>query len=84
MLSSAPTGHFSFAISLAHIFGFAEDYDKAVFGLRHSLQLNRKASSNDGIFRADGVAAGKIDITRVTWWMPRILPSTLEGPPRGW
>ena len=79
MLSSAPTGHFSFAISLAHIFGFTEDYDKAVFGLRHSLQLNRKASSNDGIFRADGVAAGKIDITRVTWWMPRILPSDIEG-----
>ena len=79
MLSSAPTGHFSFAISLAHIFGFAEDYDKAVFGLRHSLQLNRKASSNDGIFRADGVAVGKINITRVTWWMPRILPSGFEG-----
>ena len=80
MLSSTPTtGHFSFAISLAHIFGFTEDYDKAVFGLRHSLQLNRKVSSNDGIFRANGVAVGKIKITRVTWWMPRILPSTLEG-----
>ena len=77
MLSSAPTtGHSSFEISLAHIFGFAEDYDKAVFGLRHSLQLNRKASSNDGISRANGVAVGKVNITRVTWWMPRVLPST--------
>ena len=79
MLSSDPTGHFSFAISLAHIFGFTEDYDKAVFGLRHSLQLNRKASIDDGIFRANGIPAGKINITRVIWWMPRILPSDFEG-----
>ena len=56
--ASAPTGHFSFEISLQHIFGFTEDYEKVVFGLRHSLQLNRKASNDDGIFRADGVDAG--------------------------
>ena len=80
MLSSTPTtGHFSFAISLAHIFGFTEDYDKAVFGLRHSLQLNRKASSNDAIFKANGVDAGLVDIKNVTWWMPRVLPSPVEN-----
>ena len=39
----------------------------------------RKASSNDGIFAAAGIPAGKIEITRVTWWMPRILPSDFEG-----
>ena len=81
MLSSDPRGHFSFAINLSHIFGFTEDYDKAVFGLRHSLQLCRKASSNDGIFRAadGGLVDGKINITRVIWWMPRILPSEFEA-----
>ena len=79
MLSSAPTGHFSFAVNLGHIFGFAEDFDKVVFGLRHSLQLNRKADSNDGIFRVNGVDAGKIKISRVSWWMPRVLPSQFEG-----
>ena len=79
MLSSNPRGHFSFAVNLGHIFGFSEDFDKVVFGLRHSLQLNRKASSDDGIFRAAGVGEGRIHLTRVTWWMPRILPSPLEG-----
>ena len=79
ILSSAPTGHFSFAFSLQHIFGFAEDYDKVVFGLRHSLQLNRKASNNDAIFRANGVDAGKIEISNITWWVPRILPSPVES-----
>ena len=79
MLSSNPRGSFSFAISLQHIFGFAEDYDRVVFGLRHSLQLNRKASSSDAIFRANGVDDGVIDIKNVTWWMPRILPSPVEN-----
>ena len=46
--------------------------------MRHSLQLNRKANSDDGIFRANGQPVGKIHITRVTWWVPRILPSEFE------
>ena len=79
MLSSDPTGHFSFTISLQHIFGFTEDYDKIVFGLRHSLQLNRKACSNDAIFAANNVEAGKIEFSKITWWVPRILPSPVES-----
>ena len=50
-----------------------------VFGLQHSLQLNRKASNNDAIFRADGLDAGKIVLSRVTWWMSRISPLQTEG-----
>ena len=79
ILSSNPIGTFSFAIDLKHILGFADDYEKVVFGLRHSLQLNRKASNNDAIFRAQGVDVGKVDISKVTWWMPRVMPSQVEG-----
>ena len=46
---------FSFRIPLQHIFGFCEDYDKIVYGLKHSLTLVRKRD-DDEIFR--GVAAG--------------------------
>ena len=35
-------GTFSFRIPLKHIFGFCEDYDKIVYGLKHSLTLVKK------------------------------------------
>ena len=42
-LIQSPTvkGTFSFRIPLKHIFGFCEDYDKIVYGLKHSLTLVR-------------------------------------------
>ena len=67
-------GTFSFKIPLKHIFGFCEDYDKIVYGMRHTLSMIRK-KDDDAIFRAAGVAAGKIDITRLTWYVPHVLPS---------
>ena len=71
-------GDFSVHIDLEHIFGFAEDYDKVVYGFRHSLQLNRKANDNDAIFRAAGPGAGKVIINKITWWMPRVQPSVVD------
>ena len=43
-LIQSPTvnGTFSFRIPLKHILGFCEDYDKIVYGLKHSLTLVRK------------------------------------------
>ena len=54
-LIQSPTvkGTFYFSILLKHIFG--EDYDKIVYGLKHSLTLVRKSDDN-AIFR--GAAAG--------------------------
>ena len=37
---------FSFRIQLTHIFGFCEDYDKIVYGLKHSLTLVRKTDDD--------------------------------------
>ena len=34
--NSDPKGSFSFRIPLKHIFGFCEDYDKVVYGFKHS------------------------------------------------
>src|SRR5688572_3831382 len=77
-------GMFSFIVPLSHIFGFCEDYDKIVYGLKHTLTLVRK-SDDDAIFRARGAddaatlaAAGKVDVSRISWFMPHVDPSLLE------
>ena len=52
--SADPKGTFSFRVPLKHIFGFCKDYDKVVYGLKHSLTLTRN-NDEDAIFRADDV-----------------------------
>ena len=54
--NSEPKGTFSFKIPLKHIFGFCEDYDKVVYGLKHNLTLTRN-NDNDTIFKTDNLAA---------------------------
>lgn len=54
-----PAGTFSFRIPLRHIFGFAEDYNKVVYGFKHQLSLYRKADDNDSIQRMDDEGNGK-------------------------
>ena len=72
--SSEPKGSFSFKIALKHILGFSEDYDKVVYGLKHNLTLTRN-DDNDAIFRDNGVAAGKIILSKISWFMPHVTPA---------
>ena len=72
--SSNPKGSFSFKIPLKHIFGFCGDYDKVVYGLKHNLTLTRN-DDNDAIFRAGGVDAGKIILSKISWFMPHVIPA---------
>ena len=67
-------GSFSFRIPLKHIFGFCEDYDKVVYGFKHTLTLTR-THDEDAIFRANGVDAGKIVLSKVAWFMPHVMPA---------
>src|ERR1043165_5575736 len=55
-------GTFSFVVPLPHIFGFCEDYNKIVYGLKHTLSFVRK-SDDDAIFRGAvaNVDVGKVD-----------------------
>lgn len=73
----AAKGTFSFIVPLKHIFGFCDDYNKIVYGLKHTLTLVRK-SDNDAIFRAHAADAGKVNIDRISWFMPHIIPADLE------
>ena len=78
--NSNPRGTFSFKIPLKHIFGFCEDYDKVVYGLKHNLTLTRN-DDNDAIFRAandaagNAVANGKIILSEISWFMPHVIPA---------
>ena len=77
--NSDPKGSFSFKIPLKHIFGFCEDYDKLVYGLKHALTLTRN-DDNNAIFKngaVDGggndvVANGKIMLSKISWFMPHV------------
>ena len=77
-----PVGSFSFKIPLKHIFGFCEDYDKVVYGLKHNLTLTRN-NDNDAIFKSaavaggggDVVADGQVILSKVSWFMPHVTPA---------
>ena len=72
--NSNPKGSFSFKIPLKHIFGFCEDYDKVVYGFKHELTLTRN-NDNDAIFRNNAAAAGKITLSKISWFMPHVTPA---------
>ena len=80
IVNSNPRGTFSFKIPLKHIFGFCEDYDKVVYGLKHNLTLTR-SDDNNAIFRAandaagNAVAVGKIILSKISWFMPHVTPA---------
>ena len=78
--NSLPRGSFSFRIPLKHIFGFCEDYDKVVYGLKHNLTLTRN-DDNDAIYRGANAAAGgnltpgKVELKNIFWFMPHVTPA---------
>ena len=77
-----PVGAFSFRIPLKHIFGFCGDYDKIVYGLKHTLTLTRN-NDNDAIYKSGAVdgggndtyADGRVILDNVSWFMPHVMPA---------
>ena len=74
---SVPRGSFSFAVELENLFGFCEDYDKVVYGMRQKLTLVRK-NDDDAIQRTNTAGAGKVELTKVAWVMPRVHPNDVK------
>ena len=64
-LIQSPTvkGTFSVRIRLKHIFGFCQDYDKIVYGQKHSLTLVRK-TDHDAVFRGATAGTGKVSLVK--------------------
>ena len=69
-----PKGSFRFALPLAHLFGFCDDYNKVVCGFTHTLTLVRSASSKNALFRDATPADGTIVIDKISWMMPKVKP----------
>lgn len=61
-------------LPLSQIFGFCRDVDKVFRGVKHSLIIDREVPNNY-IMRANGVAAGKFNISHMSLWMPKVKPS---------
>ena len=80
IFDSDPVGTFSFRIPLKHIFGFCEDYNKIVYGLKHNLTLTRN-NNDDAIYRnGDDTAGaamgdGRVILTEISWFMPHVTPA---------
>ena len=69
-----PIGSFSFIVELENIFGFCEDYDKVLYGMRHKLSLVR-TSDDDAILRVAAPGVSTVVLSRIAWMMPRVKPS---------
>ena len=82
IVNANPVGKFSFKIPLKHIFGFCEDYDKIVYGLKHNLTLTRN-NDNDAILKTnnvdgagnDVVVDGRVILDKISWFMPHVTPA---------
>ena len=62
---------------MKHIFGFWEDYDKIVYGLKHNLTLVRK-TDDDAICRGAATDAGIVSIDKISWFTPHVIPADAE------
>jgi len=58
-------------------FHLSDDYDKVVYGFKHTITLVRK-TDDDAIFRAGAVAAAKVKLDKISLFMPSVLPSDNE------
>ena len=72
-------GNFNFKIPLKHFLGFCEDYKKILYGMQQRLTLTRTGYDN-AIFKGNAAAGGaavdgKVDIKRISWFMPHVIPS---------
>ena len=78
-LIRSPTvkGTFSYRISMKHIFGICEAYDKIVYGLKHSRTHVRKID-DDAIFKEETAGAGKVSLDKISWFMPHVFLADAE------
>ena len=45
-----------------------------MYGFKHTLSLTR-THEHDAIFKAGGVNDGKIALSKITWFMPHVMPA---------
>ena len=66
-------GTFVVRLKLKDLFGFA-DQENITYGLDYTLTLKRN-SSNDVVFRTNGVDDAKVVVKDISWYIPHYVPS---------
>ena len=69
-------GSFTFRIPLKYIFGFANGYDKVIYGFNHCLSLVRQSDFFALYKKTSDVESGKIVLSSITLHMPVLTPET--------
>lgn len=77
------SGNFSVAIPLNHIFGFCENYNKVIYGVKHQLTLRRGKDDDNALLKSPDkneegiykVPDGKVIITKIIWRIPHVMPT---------
>ena len=75
------SGNFQVGIPLSKIFGFAEDYQKVIYGLNHSIVLTKGTDSNNALYTKPGTTLnapstkGDVQLSLIRWVIPRVDPS---------
>ena len=80
--TSTTVGTFRFAVPLSHIFGFADDYHRVIYGFNHTLVLTRASSDANALFRktdtktaSENVPDGVVNLTNIRWMVQRVKPA---------
>ena len=60
---------------LEDVFGFAEDQEKATYGLGYKLTLTRK-TDNSVLNKGNAINIGKTKSNIIEWYVPQYTPST--------
>ena len=71
-----PPGTFSFIVYLSDIFGWAEDYNKVIYGLRQTIRLVRK-SDKDALLRDNATAKTdfKVNLEKISFVTAIVKPN---------
>ena len=67
-------GKYQVRICLKNVFVFAENQEKATYGLGYKLTLTRN-SDNSVLNRADATILGKVKINAIEWYVPHYTAS---------
>jgi hypothetical protein len=69
-------GYFTVILPLSFIFNFCSDFDEVITSRKHELYLHREVLDTDAVIINDYVPAGKINISKMVWYIPQIYPTT--------
>ena len=71
-VNPVPPGTFSCIVYLSDIFGFAENYNKVLYGMRQTIRLVRKGD-NDALLRNDSVDYS-VNLTKLSFMQAIVKP----------